>query len=81
MVTVNITTARARLREMIAEAKDRAVFIERHGEVEAVLVSPREYERMVQALEDAADITAFDAALAEEGDNIPWEQAKADLGW
>jgi len=24
---------------------------------------------------------AFDAALAEEGPNIPWEQVKADLGW
>jgi len=23
----------------------------------------------------------FDAAIAEEGPNIPWEEAKADLGW
>jgi len=21
------------------------------------------------------------AAMAEEGENIPWEQVKADLGW
>ncbi|MGH9105475.1 MAG: hypothetical protein ACRDZX_06485 [Acidimicrobiales bacterium] len=26
-------------------------------------------------------IDAFDAAIAEEGDNIPWDQVKADLGW
>ena len=25
--------------------------------------------------------TDVDAALAEVGDNIPWEQVKIDLGW
>ena len=34
----------------------------------------------VAALEDAEDAEAFDAAMAEEGPNIPWDQAKADLG-
>ena len=33
------------------------------------------------AWEDAEDVAAFDAAMAEEGDNIPWQQVKADLGW
>jgi antitoxin Phd len=33
------------------------------------------------ALEDADDTAAFDAAVAEEGPNIPWEKVKADLGW
>jgi len=28
-----------------------------------------------------ADIAAFDQAMQEEGENIPWEQVKADLGW
>jgi antitoxin Phd len=32
-------------------------------------------------LEDAEDVTAFDEAMAEEGENIPWAQVKADLGW
>ena len=35
----------------------------------------------MDARENAEDIRAFDAAMAEEGDNIPWSQAKADLGW
>jgi len=26
-------------------------------------------------------VAAFDAAMAEDGTNIPWEQVKADLGW
>ena len=35
---------------------------------------------MTEALEDAEDVAASDAAMADEGDNIPWEQVKADLG-
>jgi antitoxin Phd len=33
---------------------------------------------MLAAVEDGA---AFDAAMAEEGQNVPWEQVKSDLGW
>jgi antitoxin Phd len=46
-----------------------------------VLVSPERYEILLAALEDAEDVVAFDAAMAEEGANVPWEQVKADLGW
>jgi PHD/YefM family antitoxin component YafN of YafNO toxin-antitoxin module len=45
-----------------------------------VLISPEQYERMRDALEDAEDAKALDAALAEEGDNIPWSEAEAELG-
>ena len=46
-----------------------------------VLVSPERYEQLTDALEEAEDVAAFDAAMAEEGPSIPWEQVKADLGW
>lgn len=36
--------------------------------------------RLPEAMEDA-DVAAFDAAVAEEGPNVPWEQVKVDLGW
>lgn len=36
---------------------------------------------MLDALEEVEDVAAFDAAMAEEGENIPWAQVKADLGW
>ena len=78
---MNITDARARLREVIDAAQRQPVLLERHGEVQAVVIGPALYARMVEALEDADDIRAFDAAMAEERDTIPWEQAKADLGW
>jgi prevent-host-death family protein len=77
--------AASRAREVFSEVVDKAatepVFIERRGEVAAVVISPSRYEQLLEALEDLEDERAFDEALAEEGGNIPWEQVKADLGW
>jgi PHD/YefM family antitoxin component YafN of YafNO toxin-antitoxin module len=81
MATMNISAARDSLSEAVELARTEAVFLERYGRRAAVLVSPERYEKMLAALEDAEDVSAFDAAMAEEGPNIPWEQAKADLGW
>lgn len=81
MSTVNVTEARSRLPEVIEDARTEAVFLERRGKLQAVLVSPERYELMLAALEDAEDVAAFDESMADEGDNIPWAQVKADLGW
>jgi len=81
MVSVSVAQARSNLASVIDRAQGEAVFIERRGHRAAVVVSPEQYERMVDALEEAQDVEAFDAALAEEGPNVPWEQVKADLGW
>ncbi|MBG6212927.1 MAG: type II toxin-antitoxin system Phd/YefM family antitoxin [Cryobacterium sp.] len=81
MSIVTVTAARSSLPEIIERARGEAVFLERRGTVEAVVVSPAQYERMMDALEDAADVAAFDVAMAEEGEHIPWAQVKADLGW
>lgn len=81
MATMNISTARDKLPDAVELARTEAVFLERYGRRAAVLVSPERYERLMAALEDAEDVAAFDAAMNEEGPNIPWEQAKADLGW
>jgi len=81
MSIVSVAEARNHLSEVIARSKEEAVFIERRGQRAAVVVSPEQYERMLEALEDAEDAAAFDEAMAEEGPNIPWAQVKADLGW
>ena len=81
MSNISVTDARGQLPELIERARTGAVFVERRGKVEAVLISPSQYARMLDALEDAEDAAAFDEAMAEEGENIPWAQAKADLGW
>ena len=81
MATISISSARENLPDVVNMAQTEAVFLERYGKPAAVLVSPEQYEKMMDALEEAEDIAAFDGAMAEEGPNIPWAQVKADLGW
>lgn len=81
MATMNISAARDNLPDAVELARTEAVFLERYGRPAAVLVSPERYEELITALEEAEDGAAFDAAMAEEGPNIPWNQVKADLGW
>ena len=81
VATMNISAARDNLPDAVALAQTEAVVLERYGRPAVVLVSPERYETLMAALEDAEDVAAFDAAMAEEGPNIPWEQAKTDLGW
>jgi len=78
---MSISAARDNLPDAVDLARTEAVFLERYGRRTAVLLSPERYEQLMAAFEDAADVAAFDAAMSEEGANIPWEQAKADLGW
>jgi PHD/YefM family antitoxin component YafN of YafNO toxin-antitoxin module len=66
---------------MLEQAAEEAVLIERYGKPAGVLLSPERYEELLEALEELEDIRAFDAAMAEEGENLPWEQVKAELGW
>ncbi|MDE3076249.1 MAG: type II toxin-antitoxin system Phd/YefM family antitoxin, partial [Chloroflexota bacterium] len=74
MTTVNVSEAREKLAEVIDAAQSEAVVLERYGRPAAVLVSMQRYEELVDAFEEGEDVVAFDAAMAEEGDNIPWEQ-------
>ncbi len=81
MATMAVSEAREKLSEAVETAHHEPVFLERYGQSAAVLVSPERYEELLEAFEDAEDAAAFDAAMAEAGANIPWEQVKADLGW
>ncbi|MFT3861958.1 type II toxin-antitoxin system Phd/YefM family antitoxin [Micropruina sp.] len=81
MSTITASEARKSFAAVIKAAQHEAVVVERRGEAQAVVVSAAEYERLKSAAEEAEDVAAFDAAMAEEGPNIPWEQVKADLGW
>ncbi len=81
MSSFGVADARKHFAEVIERAQVEPVFVERRGQAQAVVVSPAQYERMAEALEELADAAAFDEAMAEEGENLPWDQAKADLGW
>jgi prevent-host-death family protein len=81
MVKISVSKARERLSEVVEISQTEPVELEHYGRRAAVIVSPDQYDEMLQALEESQDIAAYDAALAEVGDNIPWEQVKVDLGW
>ena len=76
-----MSEAREKLSEVIDAAQSEAVILERYGRPAAVVVSLERYQQLLDALEEAEDVAAFDAAMAEDGDNIPWDQVRADLGW
>ena len=77
---MSATDARERFSDALSTAAREPVFITRHGKRVAALVTADFYERAAEALEDAADVAAAQAALDEDGDNVPWEVVKAELG-
>ncbi|MFZ1437615.1 MAG: type II toxin-antitoxin system Phd/YefM family antitoxin [Candidatus Microthrix subdominans] len=81
MSNVGVAEARRNLASVIRRAQREPVVIARRGRAQAVVVSPEHFEVMRDALEQIEDAGAFDEAMAEEGENLPWEQAKSDLGW
>lgn len=81
MSTIGVAEARKNFADLIERAQQEPVIIERRGQAQAVVVSPAEFERMRDALDELEDVAAFDAAMSEEGESLPWEQVKADLGW
>lgn len=81
MAAVSSSAARETFPEVIDLAQTEAVIIERHHKPVAVVISPDRHAELLSAWEEVQDVLAFDAAMAEEGDNIPWHQVKIDLGW
>lgn len=64
-------------------ARGRVIHITEGGERIAAIVPEWLLEsvlRQLEVTEDAADIADADAAWDEPGDDVPWEQVKAELG-
>jgi antitoxin Phd len=53
--------------------------VDEKGRRTGVLLTLRQYQSLLQRIEDLEDIQAAKEALAEEGESIPWEQVKAEL--
>jgi prevent-host-death family protein len=81
MARISISEARGNLSGVVKTSQTEVVFLERDGRPAAVLISPERYEELLEAFEEAQDVTAFDESLADENPNIPWDQVKSDLGW
>ena len=59
--------------------KPREYVVDEKGQRTAVLVPVAEYEALLEAAEDLADLRAADEARVEGGEAVPWEQVKAEL--
>jgi hypothetical protein len=49
------------------------------GEPTSVLISMKDFKKLVEAYEDLEDLKAYDAAKAEPDEFISWEDAKKEL--
>jgi PHD/YefM family antitoxin component YafN of YafNO toxin-antitoxin module len=72
-----VTQFRDQLPGAMEEARHEAVVVERHGEPAAMLISVE----LLEASEELEDIKSFDASLEEEGENLPWDEVRRELGW
>jgi len=86
MTEMSVTEARARLADVVDEARvgREPVFLTRRGRRVAAVIDAGYLEVLLEAAEDLADLRAASAAraeLAEPGvEPIPWDQVRADLG-
>ena len=80
MSTIAASAAIKSFATVLETAQREAVFIERRGGTAAVIISVEEYDRLMDEAEETAYVGTFDAAMAEEGPNIPWDQVETDLG-
>lgn len=81
MIALASSDARKNFADVVRQAQLGPVTIEKHGQREAVMIAPELFDSLVEAAEELEDISSFDEAMAEEGENIPWDEVKADLGW
>lgn len=81
MTRIDASVARKRFAETInrvLHAGERVV-LERRGKPVAAFVSAEDAE-LLEALEDRMDVEAAKRALRENGESIPWAEAKKALG-
>lgn len=81
MLAFDLSDARKSIAEVVRQAQSAPVVIEKYGRCEAVLIAPELFDRFIETTEELDDRLAFDEALAEEGEDIPWAEVKSELGW
>ncbi len=50
--------------------------VDAKGNTTNVIISKKDYDKMLEYIEELEDVTAYDIAKAENGKNIPWEKVK-----
>jgi mRNA interferase RelE/StbE len=62
MVKISVSKARERLSEVVEMSQSEPVELEHYGRRAAVLVSPNQYDEMLEALEESQDVAADDVS-------------------
>lgn len=76
----SVTEARENIAEMIVRSSVEEVFIKRHGEEVAVLISPAVWYRLCEAYEDLSDYTAALEVLNDPDEIEELESIRLELG-
>ena len=50
--------------------------VDRKGNTTNVIIPKKDYDKMLEYIEELEDVTAYDIAKAEKGKNIPWEKIR-----
>jgi antitoxin Phd len=50
--------------------------VDRKGNTTNVIIQKKEYDKMLEYIEELEDVAAYDMAKAEKSKNIPWEKVK-----
>jgi PHD/YefM family antitoxin component YafN of YafNO toxin-antitoxin module len=78
MKTLTISTARKHLTSLDTTAP---VAVSRKGQPVMIIVSPQLWEKAIDALEEIADTSAYDRAIATDEALTPWQDLIAEIGW
>lgn len=81
MMKIASSEARSHFAQTLDHAAIEPLIIERRGQNDVVVMSSQLFEQLIADSEEMEDIRLFDESMAEEGENIPWDQVLEDLGW
>lgn len=77
---ITATKAREQLGRLIDRAHSEPVYLTRHNRRVGAIVNVDTLERLMEAAEELDDISAYDAAKAENGENVSLDELRRELG-
>lgn len=80
MAEYTITEARDNLAEVIKKSAVEEVFLKKHGEAVAVVISPEVFEKLADAWEELADIRWAQNYVPDDEPGIPMAEVFRELG-
>ena len=50
--------------------------VDKNGKTTNVIITKKDYDRILEYIEELEDVAAYDRAKKVKGDSIPWEKIK-----